>query len=98
MAKMEALAGIYRLICSLQWGLKSTQFHHANKSLDMVHESILHIGTNKTILRSANHKPLMVKFPNEHEWQNEFNLHNKEGLVSYTDRSNTNKGTGARVS
>jgi hypothetical protein len=48
-------------------------------------------------LRYAYHKPFMVKFPEKLEWKKGFKLGIKEGLVWYTDRSKTNKGTGAGV-
>jgi hypothetical protein len=32
MIEVEAQAGIYRLMCSQQWKLKSTNFGHARKS------------------------------------------------------------------
>jgi hypothetical protein len=53
------------------------------------------MGTDKMILRYAYHKAFKVQLPNEHEWQNRFNLDNKGGLVWYTDGSKTNEYIGA---
>jgi hypothetical protein len=45
MIEVEALAGTYRLMCSLQWRPKSRNFAHAKKSWDMEHKPILQMGT-----------------------------------------------------
>jgi hypothetical protein len=63
----------------------------------MEHESILQIGMDIVIPRCVYNKPVMVKFPNQCEWQNRFNPDNKGGLVLYMDGSEINTGTGADV-
>jgi hypothetical protein len=63
----------------------------------MEHESILQIGTDVTIPRSAYNKRVMVKFLNKCEWQNRFNPDNKVDLVLYMDGSEINTGTDAGV-
>jgi hypothetical protein len=63
----------------------------------MEHEPILQMGSDRMLPRYAYHKPFTVKFPDKCEWQNGFNPDNKAGLVWYTDRSKTNKGTVAGV-
>jgi ribonuclease HI len=55
------------------------------------------MGFDRMLLRYAYHKPFTVKFSDKCIWQNGFNLDNKGGLAWYTDRSKTNKGTGAGV-
>jgi hypothetical protein len=63
----------------------------------MEHDPILQMGSDMMLPRYAYHKPFIVKFPDEREWQNGFNPDNKGGLVWYTNRFKTNKGTGAGV-
>jgi hypothetical protein len=55
------------------------------------------MGTNRMILRYAYHKPFMVKAPDNCEWQNRFTSNIIRGLVWFTDKFQTNKGTGAGV-
>jgi hypothetical protein len=52
-------------------------------------------GTDRMIVRYAYHKPFTVKVPDNFEWQNGFTPNIKGGLVWYTDRSKTTKGTDA---
>jgi hypothetical protein len=47
--------------------------------------------------RYAYHKPFTVQFSDKCEWQHGFNPDNKGGLIWYTDKSKTNKGTGPGV-
>jgi hypothetical protein len=94
---IAAEAGIYRLMCSHQWKPKSTKFCHARKTRAMQHTPILQTGTDRMILRYAYHKPFMVKFPEKCECKKGFKPGIKEELVSHTDRSKTNKGTGVGV-
>jgi hypothetical protein len=63
----------------------------------MEHEPVSLMGTDKIIPRYAFHKPFKVQLPNKHIRCNGFNPDNKGGLVWYTDRSKTNKETGAGV-
>jgi hypothetical protein len=63
----------------------------------MEHKPILQMGSDRMLPRYAYLTPFTVKFPDKCEWQNGFNPDNKGDLVSYTDRSKTNKGTGAGV-
>jgi len=95
MIKAEAQAGIYRLMCSKQWKPEST---------DLVVQK--NLGTwsmnpsyrwEVTEPRYTYHKPFMVKFPDEFEWQRSFELVIECGLVWYTEGSKTNKGTGRGV-
>jgi hypothetical protein len=97
MIEAEAQAGICRLMCNQQWKPKSTNFGHTKKSRDMEHKSILQTGSDRILPRYVYHKPFTVKFPDKCEWQNGFNPDNKGGLVWYTDRLKTDKGTGADV-
>jgi hypothetical protein len=62
----------------------------------MEDEPKLQMMTDRVTPRYAYHKPFTVKFPGRCEWQNGFKPDTK-GLVLYTDRSKTNKGTGAEV-
>jgi hypothetical protein len=43
------------------------------------------------------YKSFMIKFPHKCDWQNGFNPDNERGLVWYTNRSKTDKCTGAGV-
>ena len=47
MTEADAPVGIYRLMCTQQWRLTSTNFGHAGKSQDMEHEHILQIGNDR---------------------------------------------------
>jgi len=47
--------------------------------------------------RKAYDKPFTVMFPDKCEWQSRFNPDDNGGLVWYTEKSKTNKGTGAGV-
>jgi hypothetical protein len=49
------------------------------------------------IPRYAYLMPDTVKFSDKCEWQNGLNVYNKWGLVWCTDRSKTERGTGAGV-
>jgi hypothetical protein len=53
------------------------------------------MGSDRIISRNAYDKPFTVKFPDKCKWQNGFNPDNVRGLVWYTNRSKTNKSTGA---
>jgi len=55
------------------------------------------MGSDMMLPRKAYHKPFTVKFPDKCKWQNRFNADDSGGLVWYTDRSKTNKGTVAGV-
>ena len=44
---VDAPVGIYRLMCTQQWRLTSTNFGHAGKSQDMEHEPILQMGNDR---------------------------------------------------
>jgi len=59
--------GIYRLMCSQQWKPKSTNFGHAKKSIDIEHEPILQIWTDRMIPSYAYHKPFTAKFADKSE-------------------------------
>jgi hypothetical protein len=63
----------------------------------MEHQHILQMGPDRRILRYAYHKPFTVKFPDKWQWQNRMKLGITEGLIWYTHRSKTNKGTGAKM-
>jgi len=63
----------------------------------MENKPILHMWSDRMLLRYAYHKPFTVKFPEKCIWQNGFNRDNKQGLVWYTDGSKTSKGTGAQT-
>jgi hypothetical protein len=63
----------------------------------MEQEPNLQMGSDRMFLRYVYNKPLVVKFPDKCEWQIGFNPNNKWGLIWYTDRSMTNKVTGARM-
>ena len=47
MIEADAPVGIYRLIYTQEWRLTSTNFGHAGKSHDMVHELILQMGIDR---------------------------------------------------
>jgi hypothetical protein len=93
----EAPGGTYILTCNQEWRPKSTNHTHTERSQDIDHKPILLLRTDEMIPRYKYHKPFKVQLLNKHEWQNVFNPRKKGGLVWYTDRSKTNKGTGARV-
>jgi hypothetical protein len=97
MIRVEAQAGIYRLMCSQQWRPKFTNFCHARTFRDMEHEPILQMGTDMMIPRYAYRKPFTVNFSDKCGWQNRFRPLIKGGLVWYTDESETNEGTAAGV-
>jgi len=63
----------------------------------MKQEPNLQIGSDRMFLRYVYNKPLVVKFPDKCELQNEFNPNYKGRLVWYMDRFMTNKRTGARM-
>ena len=63
----------------------------------MKHVPILSMGSDMMLPRKAYQKPFTVKFPDKCEWHNRFNPNDNGGLVWYTERSKTNKGTGAGV-
>jgi hypothetical protein len=86
----EAKVGYYRLRCNDEWKPKSKGFGHAYMIQDIEKEPILQIGSDKIIPKHVYDKPLMIRFPNRSEWK-------ERGLISYTDGSKTNKGTGAGV-
>jgi hypothetical protein len=55
MNEAEALAGIYRLMCSQQWKLKSTNFSHGTQYQNMQHERNVYMGTDRMTQRYAYH-------------------------------------------
>lgn len=63
----------------------------------MEDEPIPPMRADRVTPRYAYHKPFTVKFLGSCEWQNGFKPDIKGGLVWYTDRSKTNKGTGEEV-
>ena len=63
MTEAEAKEGFYRLMCTLHWRPKSTNFGHTKKSWDMEHKPILHMWSERMLLRYAYQKPFTVKFP-----------------------------------
>jgi hypothetical protein len=91
MTEVEDQVAIYRLLCTQQWRPKSTNFGHSKKLRGLDYELMLQMGSDKTLPRSAYHKPFTVKFPDKCEWQNGFNPDNKGGQIWYSDRSETNK-------
>jgi hypothetical protein len=54
---VEAQAGIYRLSFSEQWKAIFTWYGHASEVQDMIKEPILHMRTDKMILRCIFYKP-----------------------------------------
>lgn len=81
MIEVEAQARIYILLCHQQWKPKPINFSHTRKSRDMKHAPILQTGTGMKIMKNANHKPFMVKFPDNCKWYNRFKPDSKGGLV-----------------
>ena len=68
MTEAEAQVGIYRLTCTQQCRPKSTNFGHTKRSWYMEHKPILHMWSDRMLLRYAYHKPFTVKFPEKCKW------------------------------
>jgi hypothetical protein len=65
--EMEALVGIYRLMCNQRWRPTSTNYVHAKKSWDMEQGPILLKGTDRMTPRYVFHKPLKIHLSYKHE-------------------------------
>jgi len=87
MIKAEAQAGIDRLMCSQQWKPKSTNLI-VLKNLDTCSMNPSY-RWELTESKCTYHKPFMVKFPDEFEWQRSFELVIDCGLFWYLDGSKT---------
>jgi hypothetical protein len=83
--------------CNDQWKPKSESSGHAYMTQDMIKEPILQIGSDKMIPKHVYDKPFKIRFPDRSDWKEGFQPDRTEGLIWYTDDSNTNKGTGAGV-
>jgi hypothetical protein len=90
---VEARIGNYRLRCNEQWKHKSGGFRHAHITWDKETGPILKMGSDKMILRHVDE----IRFPDRNEWNRGFQPDKKEGLIWYTDGSETGKGTRAGV-
>ena len=72
MIEVEGQTEVYRLMCTQQWKLKSTNCGHAKQSWNIEHEPILQTWTDRVIPRYAYYMLFMVKFPDKCEWQDMF--------------------------
>jgi hypothetical protein len=91
----EACAGICRLICNEHWRLRTFWYDHMSKSLDMMREPILQVGTDKMIvMHSTNHS---VRLLDRSEWDGGIVPFKKRGLAWYIDGSKINEVAGAGV-
>jgi hypothetical protein len=61
--EVEAQEEIYRICCSGHWKPKSERHRHAYITWNIKNEPILHMGTDKLILRCVYSKPLIFRFP-----------------------------------